>query len=233
MLPLDKAVAMINHGHDRPRARRQGLHRRRGHGNQPAELRWSRSLRAVSDLHIDFSDTTGYGSSDHTSFTTKQVPVLFFFSGLHGDYHKPSDTWDKIDAPDAAKLLDLIAEVGTTLREEADRPQFVRVKEPDNPHAGAMAGSSQSGYGPYFGSIPDFTEMPNGVRFADVRDGSPAAKAGLKAGDILMEFDGKPIQNLYDFTYALRSKKPGDEVTVKVLRGTETVTASVLLRERK
>ena len=56
-------------------------------------------------LNVDFSDTTGYGSSDHTSFTTKQVPVLFFFSGLHGDYHKPSDTWDKIDAPATAKVV--------------------------------------------------------------------------------------------------------------------------------
>jgi S1-C subfamily serine protease len=161
------------------------------------------------------------------------VPVLFFFSGLHGDYHKPSDTWDKIDAPDAAKLLDLIAEVGTTLREEAERPLYVRVKEPESPHAGLPVGSSQSGYGPEFGSVPDFAEIPNGVRFADIREGTPAAQAGLKAGDILVEFDGKPIANLYDFTYALRSKKPGDRVTVKVLRGTETVNASVLLRERK
>jgi len=184
------------------------------------------------NYHSDLTEA-GYGSSDHTSFTTKQVPVLFFFSGLHSDYHKPSDTWDKIDAPDAAKLLDMIGEVGNTLREEAERPQFVRVKEPDNPHAGAVAGSSQSGYGPEFGSVPDFTEIPHGVRFADIREGTPAAQAGLKAGDILIEFDGKPIGNLYDFTYALRSKKPGDRVTVKVLRGTETVTASVLLRERK
>src|SRR6266496_6799779 len=90
-------------------------------------------------LNIDFSDVAGYGSSDHTSFTTKQVPVLFFFSGLHADYHKPSDTWDKIDAPDAAELLDMIAEVGTTLREEAERPVYVRVKEPESPHKGLAA----------------------------------------------------------------------------------------------
>jgi S1-C subfamily serine protease len=107
------------------------------------------------------------------------------------------------------------------------------VKEPEGPHAGAVAGSSTPGYGPEFGSVPDFAEIPNGVRFADIREGTPAAQAGLKAGDILIEFDGKPIGNLYDFTYALRSKKPGDRVTVKVLRGTETVTASVLLRARK
>ena len=73
-------------------------------------------------LNVDFSDTTGYGSSDHTSFTAKQVPVLFFFSGLHSDYHRPSDTWDKIDAPDAVRLLALVSDITDHLREEAVRP---------------------------------------------------------------------------------------------------------------
>ncbi|HKW99252.1 MAG TPA: M28 family peptidase [Bryobacteraceae bacterium] len=230
-LPINKAVAMINL--DMIGRVREGKVYIGGVGT-------GSNLRATIDpilarypMHIDYSDSTGYGSSDHTSFTTKQVPVLFFFSGLHGDYHKPSDTWDKIDAPDAAKLLDMIAAVGTKLEDEAERPMFVRVKEPESHHGGGPVGSSQSGYGPEFGSVPDFAEIPNGVRFADIRDGTPAAQAGLKAGDILVEFDGKPIGNLYDFTYALRSKKPGDRVTVKVLRGSETITASVLLRERK
>ena len=100
---------------------------------------------------------------------------------------------------------------------------------------GTAAGSSggSSGYGPYFGSIPDFAEPPKGVRFADVRDGSPAGKAGLKAGDIMISFDGKDIQNLYDFTYALKAKKVGDEVVVKVMRGTETLEVKVLLTARK
>ena len=230
-LPMSKAVAMINL--DMIGRVREGKVYVGGVATGSNLRATLEPILAHYPMHVDFSDTTGYGSSDHTSFTTKQVPVLFFFSGLHGDYHKPSDTWDKIDAPDAAKLLDMIAEVGSTLREEADRPLFVRVKEPENPHAGMAAGSSQSGYGPEFGSVPDFAEIPHGVRFADIREGTPAAQAGLKAGDILVEFDGKEIGNLYDFTYALRSRKPGDRVTVKVLRGTETVTASVLLRERK
>jgi len=74
---------------------------------------------------------------------------------------------------------------------------------------------------------------PVGVRFADVHDGSPAGKAGLKAGDILVGFDGKKIQNLYDFTYVLRSKKPGDEVEVEVLRNGQSVRVKVLLEKRK
>jgi S1-C subfamily serine protease len=162
------------------------------------------------------------------------VPVLFFFSGLHADYHKPSDTWDKIDAPSAVKVLDLIADLAGRLTDASARPLFVRVADSHAPTADASAHSGKvSGYGPDFGSIPDFTELPNGVRFADIRPGSPAAKAGLQAGDVLTEFDGKPIQNLYDFTYALRAKKAGQEVLVKVLRGSQSIEAKVLLTERR
>lgn len=195
-----------------------------------------KQLAPEHDFKADLSEKAGYGSSDHTSFTTKQIPVLFFFSGLHADYHKPSDTWDKINAPDAVRVLDLVADVTDHLIDGPSRPQFVRVAETQppqevaTPHAGRGSGG---GYGPDFGSIPDFTELPNGVRFADIRPGSPAAKAGLKAGDILTEFDGKPIQNLYDFTYALRASHPGQVVLVKVRRGNQTIEAKVLLTERK
>src|SRR2546429_9342586 len=86
----------------------------------------------------------------------------------------------------------------------------------------------------YFGSIPDFGQVEHGgVKFSDVRDGSPAGKAGFKAGDVLVGFDGKTIDNLYDFTYALRAHKPGDKVTVTVLRDNERVTREVTLEVRK
>ena len=184
-------------------------------------------------LNADYSDTSGYGASDHSSFTTRQVPVLFFFSGLHSDYHRPSDTWDKINAPDAARVLRMVAEIAGDLRRNPDRPQFVHVNTP--PQAGDAAGAagSYSGYGPYFGSVPDFGESKAGMRFADVNEGSPAAAAGLKGGDVLVEFDGKPVQNLYDFTYALRARQPGDEVAVKVLRDGKPVVAKVTLTNRK
>ncbi|MBI1786995.1 MAG: M28 family peptidase [Acidobacteria bacterium] len=230
---LDKAVAMINM--DMIGRMRDGKVYIGGVGS-------GNTLKSLLDgilprydkLKVDFSETAGYGSSDHTSFTTKQVPVLFFFSGLHADYHKPSDTWDKIDGASAAGLLKLVADVGTHLIETGERPLFVRVKPPAGAHE-AVAGSAGavSGYGANFGSIPDFTEIPNGVRFADIKEGSPAAVAGLKAGDILTEFDGKPINNLYDFTYALRTHKPGEEVLVRVLRGTQEIRAKVLLGQRK
>ena len=186
-------------------------------------------------LHVDYSDQGGYGSSDHTSFTSKQVPVLFFFSGLHGDYHKPSDTWDKIDAPAAVQVLGVVSEVADMLDGDAARPQFVRIEPKESSHGGSATagGGSADGYGPYFGSIPDFAEPPRGVRFADVTPGSPAAVAGLKQGDILVRFGADQIQNLYDFTYALRAHKPGEELEVEVLRGNQTLTLKVKLTQRK
>jgi hypothetical protein len=231
LLPLDRAAAMINLdmiGRVRDSKVYVG-----GVGTGTTFRETLEPLLAELPLQVDFSDTTGYGSSDHTSFTTREVPVLFFFSGLHADYHRPSDTWDKIDAPGTAKLLDLVARVVSRLADGAERPQFVRLADPHRGQATAIAGSSGAGYGPYFGSVPDFTELPKGVRFADVRADSPAAKAGLRRGDILVEFDGKPIDNLYDFTYALRSKQPGDEVLVKVLREGATVEAKVRLERRQ
>ena len=172
---------------------------------------------------------SGYSASDHTSFVARKIPVLFFFSGLHSDYHKPSDTWDKINAVDAAKLLGFIDDVALKLDSEPQRVAFVTVNE-DRPSGGGGGGG---GYGPYFGSIPDFGEEVKGVKFSDIRPGSPAAKAGFKAGDILVQFGDKPINNLYDFTDALQRSKIGEVVEVKVLREGKPVTASVKLEQRR
>jgi len=224
-LPLEKCVAMINM--DMIGRIREGKVFVGGVGTGTTLKSVLQEAAAKSPLHLEYSDAGGYGSSDHTAFTTKQVPVLFFFSGLHGDYHKPSDTWDKIDGPATVKLLALISDVASRLLESPGRPAYIRVAPPP----GAVSGGS-SGYGAYFGSVPDFGEGVKGVKFADVRDGSPAAAAGLRSGDILVEFDGKPILNLYDFTYVLRARKPGDAVTVKVLRGEQSVEAKVTLGRR-
>ena len=229
-LPLAKAVTMINM--DMIGRVKDGRVFVGGSGT-------GSNLKAILEgtpshgLNFDTSEMAGYGSSDHTSFTTKQVPVLFFFSGLHADYHKPSDTWDKINAVDAVKLLAYVGEVADKLISQ-ERPQYVRVLPPQSAHSGtAPASGGSSGYGPYFGSIPDFAEPPKGVRFADVRDGSPAGVAGLKAGDIMVGFDGKDVGNLMDFTVLLRQKKVGDEVEVKALRGGQTIVVKILLTARK
>lgn len=189
---------------------------------------------AVKDAPFEVAASqSGYGSSDHTSFTTKGIPVLFFFSGLHADYHKPSDTWDKINAKAAVEVLEVVDEIADDLRVSETRPEFIREVTSNNPHGGAPPGSGGGGgYGPYFGSIPDFAEVPNGVRFADIRPDSPAAKGGLLPGDIMTGFDDKPIKNLYDFTYALRDGRVGQTVAVKVLRDGQELTLSVTLGQR-
>ena len=188
------------------------------------------------EIDLDYSQS-GYSASDHTSFTAKQVPVLFFFSGLHGDYHKPSDTWDKIDADEAAELVDVVASVADQIRGSHTELAFVKTAPAANgPHGsgGGDGGSSGGGgYGPYFGSIPDFAEVPEGVRFADVRPGSPADKGGLRGGDVMVSFDGKPIANLYDFTYALRDSKVGQTVEVEYIRDGERASTKVTLEERR
>ena len=229
LVPIDNAVTMLNM--DMIGRIREGKVYVNGSGTGSTFGALLHEVPAPSSLKLDFSENLGYGGSDHMSFTPKRVPTMFFFSGLHGDYHKPSDTWDKINAEGAAALLGYVAAVADRIANAAERPQFQKVAEKQGPVSGG--GGSGSGYGPAFGSVPDFNEPPKGVRFADVREGTPAAKAGLKGGDILIEFDGKEIGNLYDFTYALQSHKPGDNVLVKVLRGGQVVEARVLLTERR
>ncbi|HYI92149.1 MAG TPA: M20/M25/M40 family metallo-hydrolase [Bryobacteraceae bacterium] len=185
------------------------------------------------DFKVDYSED-GFSASDHTSFTAKSVPVLFFFSGLHGDYHKPSDTWEKINGPASAKVVNLVYDVASNLVASDARPKFQKVEPRGGPHSVAPpSGGGGGGYGPYFGSIPDFAPVEKGVKFSDVRAGSPAGKAGLKAGDILIGFGDKPINNLYDFTYALRNSKVGDVVTVKFIRDGKEMTAPVTLEARR
>jgi hypothetical protein len=174
------------------------------------------------------ASASGFSSSDHTSFVAAKVPSLFFFSGLHSDYHKPSDTWDKIDSADATKLLLVVGQTAIELDNSETRPQFVEVVDP---HSSGTSGGG--GYGPYFGSIPDFGQEGDGVKFSDVKPGSPAAISGFKAGDVLVKFGNKPIHNLYDFTDALRASKVGDVVEVTVMREGKPVTTSVKLEQRR
>ena len=223
--PLDKAVAMINM--DMIGRIKDDKVYIGGVGTGSTFRSMLEQAQKEAPFKIEYS-AGGYASSDHTSFVAKKIPVLFFFSGLHADYHKPSDTWDKINAPSAARLLDLVGNVAVQLANGEQPPAFQVVAE-EKPATGGGGG----GYGPYFGSIPDFGQNENGVKFSDVKPNSPAAKAGFKAGDVLIGFGDKPIKNLYDFTDALRRSKVGDVVDVTVMRDGKPVTAKVTLEQRK
>lgn len=175
------------------------------------------------DLNLTFNDE-GFGPSDHSSFYGKKVPVLFFFTGTHSDYHKPSDDADKINAAGQEKVLKFIYDVALTIVNSETRPDYISVERKDT---GKMTGTKV-----YVGTVPDFAGEVDGYKLGGVTDGSPAAKAGLQAGDIITQFGNKKISNIYDFTYALGNYVPGDKVNVLAKRGEEELTFEIELGSR-
>ncbi|MBI3933788.1 MAG: M28 family peptidase [Acidobacteria bacterium] len=228
LAPLDRTIAMLNLDMI-GRVNNNKLYVG-GVGTSPGFRKLVEQENQFTKFDLDFSDM-GYDASDHMSFGRHQVPVMFFFSGLHADYHKPSDTWDKVAPVETALVLELVARVAQRIDQAEERPAYTPppTRNPRTPRAAA----EQEGYGTYFGSVPDFGQTEKGVKFADVREDSPAAKAGLKPGDVLVKFDGNEVLNLYDFTYALQGKKPGDDVAVVVLRDGQEIQASVKLARRE
>lgn len=230
-MPLDKCAAMINL--DMIGRMKEGAVVVGGVGSGSGfKAMMDRIVPKHPSLKIEYSEQQGVGGSDHMSFAAKRIPNLFFFTGLHMDYHRPTDTWDKINSTGAVELLDVVQQIAGEITAASGRPEFIKATAPAGASAAASSGGG-GGYGPSFGSIPDMAFQGTGVKFSDLREGSPAAKAGLKAGDVMIEFDGKKIDNLYDFTYALRGKKVGDQITVKVIRAGETLEVPVKLEARR
>lgn len=172
----------------------------------------------------------GYDPSDHTAFVTRGRPVLFFFTGPHADYHRPTDTADKVSADGMRRVLLLARGVVGALASGDGVIAFRQPKGPP-PSGDRRAGG---GYGPYFGSIPDFSEAePRGVRLTGVRPGSPAEQAGLQGGDVITRFAGVTIRTLEDLVYALRSRRAGDMVEVIFVRDGVPRTAQAVLEPRR
>jgi hypothetical protein len=160
----------------------------------------------------------GYGPSDHSPFYAAGLPVFFTFTGAHEDYHRPSDTAEKVDPAGIVKVAGLVEAVASAVAEAPQRLAFTRVPaDKEEPAGGAR------GFRVYVGGIPDYGQEAPGVRFSGVSPGSPAEKAGLRGGDVLVRFGDTSIRNIYDYTYALGERKPGETVTLVVLReGKET-----------
>jgi len=167
-----------------------------------------------------------YGPSDHTSFYAAGVPVLFLFTGAHEHYHRPSDDVATLSYPGMARVAGATADLIRAFASAEGRPTHVELPAPPPPKGGG-------GYGPYFGSIPDFGETVKGVRLAGVRKGGPAEKAGVKKGDVIIRFAGVDVQSLMDFTQALRGTGAGDVVKVDVLRGGTRHTLTATLAKRR
>jgi aminopeptidase YwaD len=169
----------------------------------------------------------GYGPSDHSSFYKRQVPVLMLFTGAHADYHRPTDTWDKIDEQGLWRVTRFAAALVESL-DARPRPHYLKAKADSS--TGRIAGGG--GYGAYLGTIPDFSQTEGGVLLSGVREGSPAATAGLVQGDVIVKFDDVRIDNLYDYAYALRSRKPGQTVRLTIQHAGNPVEVAVTLGKR-
>jgi peptidase M28-like protein/PDZ domain-containing protein len=169
----------------------------------------------------------GFGASDQSSFFAKDIPVLHFFTDLHDDYHRASDIPERINSAGEARVVGVAERVA---REIADRPGRLTLVRTV---ATAPPGATREGSDVYLGSIPDMAggDTP-GLRLTGVRTGSPADVAGLKAGDVIIEFGGAPVKDLFEYSNALYSHRPGDEVAVVVLRGGQRLTLQVKLGKR-
>ena len=225
-IPLDRTVAMVNL--DCVGRLRDGrLHVMgvdTGQGLRALVEQAGQGLPAQLVLRGD-----GVGPSDHTAFLNRERPIVFFFTGPHADYHRPSDTWDKIDADGLRTVTTIAYRVVRALADRPDRPTFVRV-----PGGAPRAGTGATSYGPYFGAVPDFGESPQpGVRLGGVRPGSPADRAGLQTGDVIVRFAGVTVRTLDDLVFALRSRRPGDAVEVSYVRDGAERSAEATLEERR
>jgi hypothetical protein len=186
-------------------------------------------------LKLNFNSKGGFGPSDHTSFATKRIPVLFFFSGLHADYHRPSDTADKINYEGIEHVVTLGQR---TLSAIASRPREQYVAKFDGSGmmgmSGSGSGSGSGGNRVSLGVVPDYAgEDVKGVPISGTSPGSAAEKAGLKGGDVLTDFGDMKLNNLQDLTTALGKAEVGQVVKIKLQRDGKPVEVEAKLTARR
>jgi Zn-dependent M28 family amino/carboxypeptidase len=167
-----------------------------------------------------------YLPTDSTAFYLKGIPFINFFTGSHEDYHRPTDTVDTLNYEGLERITRFACALASDLDSAATRPDFVKV-ERSSPEG------ARENLRVYIGSIPDYTAEISGVKLAGIRGDSPADRGGLKAGDVIIEFAGQKITNIYDYTYALDSAKIGQPVKVVIQRDGHSTTLSVIPEARK
>jgi acetylornithine deacetylase/succinyl-diaminopimelate desuccinylase-like protein len=163
----------------------------------------------------------GFGPSDHSSFYAKKIPVLHLFTGSHADYHRPTDTAEKINYDGMVRIAGLVADIVRELATSPEKPAYIEVASTMFARGG--------GDRPYFGSIPDFGKPGKGYAISGVTKDSPAAKGGLQGGDLIVRVGESAITGLEDFDSALRKHKGGETVKVIVVRAGAEVPLDVTL----
>src|SRR5215831_2414891 len=185
---------------------------------------WPTPIDAATPFVLSLNED-GYGPSDHSSFYSKQVPVLFFWTGTHDDYHKPSDTADKINYEGEARIVAFVGRIIRDIDQSDKRPTYTVAKSDSQQRS--------TGFRVYLGTIPNYADANDGLKLDGVRDDSPAAKAGLKAGDKVVKLAGRDVKNVYDYTYALGEMKAGQEYEIEVVRDGQRLTMKITPEARK
>ena len=168
-----------------------------------------------------------YQPTDVASFNLAGVPCLSFFTGTHADYHRPSDTADKIDYEDLDRIVDMAAAMARRVEDLDRAPAFTKVEEK------METGGGRAGVRVSTGTIPDYSTDAKGLLLSGVIGGGPAEQAGLQKGDVIVEIAGQSITNIYDYTYALELLKIGQPVKVVYMRGGERKEAMLTPAARK
>lgn len=217
-VPLSNIVAYINFDMvGRLRDNRLSL---QGLGSSSGWRRLLERLNIAAGFNLALQDDP-YLPTDVTAFYPRGVPVLSFFTGSHEDYHRPTDDPPKIDYQGLERIATFAHRLIADLARTNARPDYVKIARSDAPSG------SRENLRAYLGTIPDYTTEVAGVKLSGTRGGSPAEKAGLKGGDVIIEFAGKKITNIYDYTYALDAVKIGQPVEVVVLRDGKQVRMQV------
>ena len=153
-----------------------------------------------------------FGRSDHASFYREDIPVLFFFTGAHQDYHKPSDDWDKIDYQGEKEVLNFVYDLIVQLSTNKEKPLFTEIAN-DN------SDNQSPSFNVTLGVIPSYGSQKIGMEIDGIsRKNGPADKAGIKKGDIIIEINNKKIRNIYDYMARLAELNSGDKIIVKIIR---------------
>ncbi len=192
-----------------------------GVGTSPDFEVYMGEFNRAYNFNIGYSKE-GFGPSDHASFYTKDIPVLFFFTGTHEDYHKPSDDWQKIDAEDGSKIVSFVADVAEYYSQDADKLPFEEAGPKEET-------SERRRFKVTFGIIPSYVSQTTGLELDGVRKDGPADHAGMKKGDVIIAIDGKDVKDIYDYMYRLGELKKGQSVPVTVRRGEEELNLTVQL----
>jgi hypothetical protein len=190
-----------------------------GWGTSPV---WGKIIPPLTEqVKIRYTvDSSGLGASDHTSFYLKNIPVVQFFTGSHGDYHKTTDDAEKINFDGEAKILELIAGVIMHLDEEKEQPQFT---EAGNPHTARTT----SNFKVTLGVMPDYSYQGKGLKIDGVSKGRPAEAAGILTGDVIISLAGKNIETIYDYMEILGNHEKGQRVEAVLLREKSKKTVQI------